>query len=132
MQQIVIRTIAAMRDQFGTRAEDLIAAIGPSLGECCGEMGEEVVEAFRVAGHDETDIKRWFSRSRGAKPYFNLWEANRDQLIAAGVHGGAIHLAGLCTRTYKDVFHSYRAAGPAAGRMAAVIKPGKPGIAPRV
>jgi polyphenol oxidase len=128
VQRIVIGTVRMMGDQFGTRAADLIAAIGPSLGECCGEMGEEVVEAFRTAGHDETEIQKWFSRSLGAKPHFNLWDANRDQLIAAGLHGGEIHVAGLCTRTHKHVFHSYRAAGPEAGRMAAVIRPGKPGV----
>ncbi|MEO5895920.1 MAG: peptidoglycan editing factor PgeF [Vicinamibacterales bacterium] len=132
MQRIVIHTIEEMGTQFGTRADDLIAAIGPSLGECCAEMGEEVVEAFRAAGHDGSDIEAWFSRSLGAKPHFNLWAANRDQLIDAGMNAGAIHSAGLCTRTYKDVFHSYRAAGPGAGRMAAVIRPGKPAMPPRV
>jgi YfiH family protein len=129
MQRIVIGAVEQMAHQFGTDPADVIAAIGPSLGECCGEMGEEVVGAFRAAGHDETDIERWFSRSRGARPHFKLWDANRDQLIAAGVHDRAIHVAGLCTRTYKNVFHSYRASGPAAGRMAAVIRPGKPGVA---
>ena len=132
MQRIVGRAIQEMVDQFGTRPPDLIAAIGPSLGECCGEMGEEVVEAFRAIGHDEAEIESWFSRAPGARPHFKLWAANRDQLVAAGVSDRAIHVAGLCTRTYKDVFHSYRAAGSAAGRMAAVIRPGKPGVAPLV
>lgn len=131
MQRIVGRAIHEMVDQFGTRPADLVAAIGPSLGECCGEMGEEVVDAFRASGHDETEIGRWFSRSSGGRPHFKLWQANRDQLIAAGVNDRAVHVAGLCTRTYKDVFHSYRAEGSAAGRMAAVIRPGKPRVRTR-
>jgi YfiH family protein len=126
MQQIVVRTVESMVEQFGTDPADLIAAIGPSLGQCCGEMGEEVLDAFRAAGHDPRDIERWFSRSVGARPHFNLWNANRDQLIAAGMRGDAVHVAGLCTRTHQDVFHSYRAAGSAAGRMAAVIRPCQP------
>src|SRR5215204_3142672 len=118
MQRIVVTDVERMHREFGTDPADLVAAIGPSLGECCGEMGEEVVDAFRTAGHDERDITRWFSRSPGERPHFNLSDANRDQLVIAGVHQDAIHIAGLCTRTHQDVFHSYRAAGPAAGRMA--------------
>lgn len=123
MQRIAAATVAEMHRQFGTDPADVIAAVGPSLGECCGEMGEEVVQAFRDAGHGEAHIGAWFTRERGKRPHFNLWKANRDQLEDAGVPPGAIHIAGLCTRTYKDVFHSYRAAGPNAGRMAAVIRP---------
>lgn len=121
MQRIVIGTVKRMQEQFGTQPNDLVAAIGPSLGECCGEMGEEVVDAFRAAAHEDGDITRWFSRAPGARPHFKLWDANRDQLTSAGVRTEAIHIAGMCTRTYKDVFHSYRAAGRGAGRMAAVI-----------
>ena len=122
MQRIVITAVERMHEQFGTQPGDLVAAIGPSLGECCGEMGEEVIDAFRAAGHGDREIARWFSRAHGARPHFKLWDANRDQLVAAGLRIEAIHVAGLCTRTYKDVFHSYRAAGSAAGRMAAVIR----------
>jgi len=122
MRRIAIRTVERMHAEFGTDPATLVAAIGPSLGECCGEMGEEVVEAFRSAGHEERDLTRWFSRASGSRPHFKLWDANRDQLLAAGLRPEAIHVAGLCSRTYKDAFHSYRAAGSAAGRMAAVIR----------
>ncbi|MEO6214011.1 MAG: peptidoglycan editing factor PgeF [Vicinamibacterales bacterium] len=122
VQRIVARTVAQMAQQFGSQPADLIAAIGPSLGACCGEMGEEVVAAFRSAGHEEAEIERWFTRAAGERPHFNLWDANRDQLVRAGLRPDAIHIAALCTRTHKDVFHSYRATGPGAGRMAAVIR----------
>lgn len=123
MQRIAPEAVAALKQHCGSRADDLIVAIGPSLGTCCGEMGEEVVEMFRAAGHDEDAIERWFVREAGRKPRFDLWRANREQLERAGVPLEAIHVAGLCTRTHPDVFHSYRAAGPHAGRMAAVIRP---------
>jgi YfiH family protein len=122
MQRIVGATIDALRAAYGVRPEDLVAAVGPSLGACCGEMGEEVVEAFRGAGHDDAALDAWFMRSPGRRPHFDLWRANRDQLEAAGVRPDAIHFSGLCTRTHADVFHSYRASGQAAGRMAAVIR----------
>jgi polyphenol oxidase len=122
MQRITPEGVAALKATHGSRAEDLVVAIGPSLGACCGEMGEEVVEAFRAGGHDDESIERWFVRAAGRKPHFDLWRANRDQLERAGVPPDAIHVAGLCTRTHAGVFHSYRAAGPRAGRMAAVIR----------
>lgn len=122
MQSIVGAAIDALRDTYGTRPADLVVAIGPSLGRCCGEMGEEVVEAFRTAGHPEASLERWFDRAPGRRPYFDLWRANRDQLEDAGVPASAIHGSDLCTKTHAAAFHSWRAAGQAAGRMAAVIR----------
>jgi YfiH family protein len=122
MQRIVVAAIEALRERYGTSPADLVVAIGPSLGACCGEMGDEVLEAFRQAGHDEAAIEAWFERAPGARPHFDLWRANRDQLVSAGIRPDAIHSSGLCTRTYPTVFHSYRAAGAQAGRMAAVIR----------
>ena len=122
LQRIVAEAVGALQREFGSDPADLVAAIGPSLGACCGEMGEEVVEAFRAAGHSEVRIERWFSREPGRRPHFDLWRANSDQLMDAGVPAGSIHVSGLCTRTHRDVFHSYRAMGPAAGRMVGVIR----------
>jgi polyphenol oxidase len=122
MQRIAPEAVAALKERFGSRAEDLVAAIGPSLGTCCGEMGEEVVEMFRGAGHDDRTIARWFAREPGRRPHFDLWRASREQLERAGVPPNAIHLSGLCTRTHAGVFHSFRASGQHAGRMAAVIR----------
>lgn len=122
MQRIVPAAVERLAAEWGTRPADLMAAIGPSLGTCCGEMGEEVVDAFRSAGHDRSALDRWFIRAPGTRPYFDLWRANREQLEDAGVAADAVHVAGLCTRTHPDIFHSYRAAGAGAGRMAAVIR----------
>jgi polyphenol oxidase len=124
MQRIAPLAVAALKQHFGSRAEDLVVAIGPSLGSCCGEMGEEVVDAFRQGGHDDEVVARWFTREPGRRPHFDLWRANREQLERAGVAPDAIHVCGLCTRTYPDVFHSYRMAGQHAGRMAAVVRAG--------
>lgn len=122
MQRIVEAAVSSLRETCGTDPADLVAAIGPSLGPCCGEMGDEVVQAFRDAGHDEPTIRRWFARDDRRRPHFDLWRANTDQLAAAGVPAAAIHVSGLCTRTYPEAFHSYRVAGVNAGRMAAVIR----------
>jgi YfiH family protein len=122
MQQIGAEAVSAMTGEFQSDPRDLVAAIGPCLGPCCGEMGEEVVQAFRDAGHDDATIARWFSREDGRRPHFDLWQANVDQLMTAGIPADAIHVAGLCTRTYPETFHSYRVRGTQAGRMVAVIR----------
>ena len=99
-----------------------MAAIGPCLGPARGEVGPEVVEAFREAGNEPRAIARWFSDGPSGRPHINLWTANRDQLEAAGIPAGQIFVAELCTRSSPDVFHSYRFAGPEAGRMAALAR----------
>jgi purine-nucleoside/S-methyl-5'-thioadenosine phosphorylase / adenosine deaminase len=116
--------VSAMTREFGSDPKDLIAAIGPCLGVCCGEVGEEVVEAFRNAGHDDEAVKGWFSIGPSGRFHLHLARANRDQLLGADLQADNVHVADLCTRSYPDVFHSYRAAGAKAGRMAAVIRVG--------
>lgn len=123
VQRAVQAGVAAMQHAFGSRPGDLVAAIGPCLDVCCGEVGDEVVDAFRAAGHDARAVERWFSIGPGGRFHLHLARANRDQLETAGVGRERIHVAGLCTRSYPEVFHSYRAAGPNAGRMAALISP---------
>jgi copper oxidase (laccase) domain-containing protein len=80
------------------------------------------VHAFREAGHDDVTIARWFTRENERRPHFDLWRANVDQLQGAGIPAASIHIAGLCTRTYSDTFHSYRVRGTQAGRMVGVIR----------
>lgn len=122
VQGVAPVAVAALRETFGSKPGDLIAAIGPSLGPCCGEVGLEVVEAFKSAGHAMSDVDRWFRAGASERPYLDLWRANADQLAAAGVPTDQIHSAALCTKSYPRLFHSYRADGPAAGRMVGVIR----------
>lgn len=113
--------VGAMRRTFGSAPGDLVAAIGPCLGPCCGEVGPEVVDAFRREGASEAELARWFTPGSG-RPFLNLWAANRDQLSRAGIPAAQIHAAEICTRTHAAVMHSYRAQGAGAGRMAALIR----------
>jgi YfiH family protein len=112
--------IEVMRREFGTRPDDLIAAIGPSVGPDDYEVGDAVREAFRSAGHQSRDLDRWFIRST-VKPHLDLWKANADQLIAAGMTADRVWTCGLSTVAHPDVFDSYRVDGEKAGRMAALV-----------
>lgn len=124
-----VAAIEALGREFGTRPADVVAAIGPSIGPCCYEVGSALVDAFAAAGHERYLIDRWFSTPRvegglGERPALRLdiAGANRDQLVLAGVPEPQIHLSGLCTAMHLDILTSYRAEKEKAGRMAGVIR----------
>lgn len=115
-------TIAALGREFASDPRDLRVALGPSIGACCYEVGEELLREFRDAGASEPELARWFTRAASGSLCLDLWAANRDQLVAAGVARDHIATARLCTQTHADVFDSFRVAGPRAGRMIAAVR----------
>jgi len=114
--------VRAMEKAFGARPTDLVAAIGPCLGACCGEVGPDVVEAFRAGGADRASLDTWFTPGRGDRSFLDLERANRDQLERAGLNPHAIFASGLCTKTHRDRLHSYRGDRDAAGRLLGAIR----------
>jgi polyphenol oxidase len=116
------RVVQAMTREFGCRPADLIAAIGPSISGPRYEVGHEVWERFEDAGFPAARMARWFVEGRPRHFHFDGWQSATDQLEDAGVPAIQIHLAGLCTSTYPDVFCSYRRDGTRAGRLASVIR----------
>lgn len=128
---VAVAALEALGREFGTQPKDVVAAMGPSIGACCYEVGSELVDAFAAAGHQRYLIDRWFVAPpppRGAfhapKPrlHLDVVGSNRDQLILAGVSEADVHVAGLCTAMHLDVLTSYRAEKENAGRMAGVIR----------
>jgi YfiH family protein len=121
--------VEALRAGFGSRAADLLVAIGPSIGPCCYEVGSELVDAYAAAGHERYLIDRWFaappaprgSRER-ARLVLDVAGANRDQLVLLGVPEEQIFSSGLCTAMHLEVFTSYRVERQQAGRLAAIIR----------
>lgn len=114
--------IAALAREFGTRPADVAAAIGPSIGPCCYEVGADVRNAFTGAfpAGESTD---WFgSGARAGAWLFDTWAAARGQLEASGVPGDQIYEARLCTAGDPEMFCSYRRDGPPAGRIAGAIR----------
>ena len=99
--EIARHAVETMRQNFGTRPEDLRAAIGPGIGKCCYEVGPEVALQFGETGRAHIDLSA----------------ANRRQLLAAGLGADRIYSAGLCTMCLSDEFHSFRRDREAAGRM---------------
>lgn len=106
---ILREAVTRLRERFGCRPEDLVAALGPSLGPCCAE--------FRHYRR-EFPPELWPYQVR--PNYFDLWGLSRDQLLAAGLKSRQIDIAGLCTRCRETEFFSYRR-DRLTGRQGAVI-----------
>jgi polyphenol oxidase len=121
-KRAVIAAVEALQAQYGVRPQRLTAAVGPCIGPCCYEVGEDVLDGFREAGHHRDVLAAWFSPSEAGRLRLDLWRSTRDQLEGAGVLASNIHLSELCTKTHADVLHSYRVQGASGGRMAAVIR----------
>ena len=145
VQRIVQKGIGEMQRQFGSDPKDIFVAIGPGIGVCCYQVGDEVIEQFRSQfAYAEELIEEVFdSHSLHAKypllflnqrapghgeppkvPHLNLVEANRRQAIDAGVPARNIDSLNLCTACRTDIFFSHRKEH-LTGRMmaAAAIKP---------
>ena len=122
-----VAALNTMEREFGTQPQNVVAAIGPSIGPCCYQVGSDLVDAFAAARHERYLIDRWFSTpgpgsGRRSPLRLNVAGANSDQLILAGVPPDQIHDVGLCTAMHLDVLTSYRAEKEHAGRIAGVIR----------
>jgi polyphenol oxidase len=142
LARIVENGVGRMRLEFGSKPENLIASIGPGIGQCCYSVGDEVREQFesqfpyapelfhevfdsdpvrekypmlfltaRAPGHSEL----------GPGMHLDLVEANRRQLLAAGLEKGSIFVTGQCTGCNTDRFFSHRMEQGFTGRMMSVI-----------
>jgi YfiH family protein len=99
----------------GSRPEDLVAALGPSIGPCCYEVGEDVGAAFGPAG------AQFFRRAPGGRDHLDVRGANRQQLVEAGLDPSRIGSLDECTFCRSDLYHSYRRDGPGRGRMISFV-----------
>lgn len=95
--------VAAMRDSYDSRPDDLMAVIGPSIGPRVYAVGPEVVSAFTDA-YPRDDL---IARADG-QTYLNLWEANAAQFRRAGIVAERVYTSGICTLEQGDRFFSHR------------------------
>jgi YfiH family protein len=141
MKRIVEKGIGEMHRCFGSRARDLKAAIGPGIQGCCYEVGEEVrikfesqfgygARLFREVKDSDPVREKYpllFLTARAPghsdlpkRIFLDLVEANRQQLLAAGVPKKAIETSPLCTNCHPELLFSYRAERGKTGRLMGV------------
>ena len=142
MKRIVEKGVGEMRRCFGSMPRDIKAAIGPGIRGCCYEVGEEVRRAFEAQfeyasalfreAKDSDHIRERYpmlfltSRAPGhsdlpKRIFLDLAEANRRQLLAAGVSARNIESSPLCTACRTDLLFSYRKEKGGTGRMLAAV-----------
>lgn len=112
------KTVRRMGEAFGSRPEDILAGIGPAIGACCFEVGEDVAERFHEAFPGEKSV---VAHSAVGKASVDLWAANRLQLEEAGLLPEQIDSADVCTKCNAALFYSYRQEQGKTGRFAAWI-----------
>lgn len=117
--KIGAKTLAMMEKAFGTRPEDCLVGIGPSIGPCCFEVDIPVMEQFAAAFPKHRYI---IKNGRKQNKYnIDLWQANTMELIEMGVPKDNISLASICTCCRNDIFFSHRGDRGHTGSMAAVL-----------
>jgi hypothetical protein len=143
LARIAVKTLGRMQQEFGTRAQDVVAAIGPAIGGCCYEIGPEVTRSFasqfaaaaewfngQFAPQAEGEQQHWLPwltmmppghQPEPERARLDLRAANRWQLVDAGVPAKNIAVSTLCTKCRGDLFFSYRREGSGTGRLLAVI-----------
>ncbi len=142
VQRIVEKGLGIMRREFASTPQDIDAVIGPGIGRCCYEVGDELKAKFEsqfaYAGElfhevfDSNPVREkypmLFMNARapghgdtGPKLHLDLAEANRRQLLAAGVPENQITVLGQCTACDTRKFFSHRAEKGKTGRMMAVV-----------
>lgn len=117
---IVGATIDVLRAR-GINPEDLVAAVGPSIGPCCYQVDEPVVRAL-VTGHHGGE--RWLTPDGDGRWKLDLSRATTDQLTMAGLPADAVDTSRICTAHHLNLCFSYRAEGPGTGRLVAAIRLG--------
>ena len=142
VKRIVEKGVGEMRRYFGSLPRDIKAAIGPGIHGCCYEVGSEVrekfesqfayaAELFRETKESDPVREKYPLLFLSARPpghsdlpqrtFLDLVEANRRQLIEAGVLAKNVTAAPLCTACRPDLLFSHRAEKGMTGRMMGVV-----------
>lgn len=116
--QIGRATVQTMIREYQCRPSNILAGIGPSIGPCCYEINHQVLAPLQKS------FSEWPALVRQTGPdhwRLNLWEANRQGLLAAGIAAAHIAVAAVCTACHQDQYFSFRAEKGTTGRMASII-----------
>lgn len=120
VQRIGRETIRVMEAEYGSRPQDLICAIGPSICQDCYEVSEDVAQRFteEFQGADSSVLYPTIP----GKYQLNLWEANRRVFIEAGVLKEHLAVTDICTCCNAGLLFSHRASQGRRGNLGAFLK----------
>jgi copper oxidase (laccase) domain-containing protein len=116
LRGVVGAAVVGMQSHYGSKPEDIVAGIGPSIGVDHYEVGTDVISQFQEKyNHDADQILQ----SRNGSTFLDLWTANAIQLRRAGVE--QIQISGLCTVCHLEDWFSHRAEKGKTGRFGALM-----------
>lgn len=113
-------TLEAMNREYGSRPEDVIACIGPSICKDCYEVGEEVADEFKRGFLKDFWPELLLEKTNG-KFMLNLWRANEIVLLEAGVEPDHLQVTDICTHCNPEYLFSHRTMGSERGNLAAFL-----------
>ena len=113
-------TVRRMQEEYGSLQEDIYGAIGPSICQECYEVSEDVILEFQKT-FPEQSWRDLFYRKENGKYQLNLWEANRQIMLEAGLIEEHISLPGLCTCCNPEFLFSHRASRGKRGNLGAFL-----------
>ncbi|MBP2660768.1 MAG: hypothetical protein H6Q69_3800 [Firmicutes bacterium] len=119
VEKIAQKTILSMQSNFGTKPEDCLVGIAPSIGPCCYVVDEIVINKLKKQFNNWEELIK--EANEKGKWYFDLWKANIHQLEEIGAKGSNLVTSGVCTACNHELFFSYRKENGATGRIGAVI-----------
>lgn len=113
------KTARRMIEAYDSDPKDILIGIGPSIGQCCFEVGSEVIEKVDKGFKNG---ERYFQRKDNGKFMLDLWDLNKDQFLDIGIPEKNITMSNICTKCNKDTFFSHRGDNGKAGSLAAIIE----------
>ena len=113
-------TVERMTEIFGTRPEEVLAAVGPSICQDCYEVSEDVASAFRKDFRDQADERLLYQKENG-RYQLNLWRANEIVLLEAGVRLEHLAITNVCTCCNPELMFSHRASQGRRGNLGAFL-----------
>lgn len=113
------KTLEKMMELYGTKPEESLIAIGPSIGACCFEVEEEVISYIEDTFDNP---QQYYDPVPNGKYMANLWKLNKNQFLQMGVQEKNITVSGLCTKCNKETFFSHRGDHGNTGSLAAIFQ----------
>lgn len=117
--KITKNAIDKMIKLYNTNPEDIVCAIGPSIGSCCYEVSKDLIEKFNTI---ITNKEEKFYIIREDKYYLDLWKVNELILQECGIKKENITNLNICTSCNSDKFHSYRKHNQTSERLGMILE----------
>jgi polyphenol oxidase len=112
--EISAKVVRLLIEKYGSSPQEILTAIGPSIGQCCFEVNSTAANAFFEQKNNEAFL---FPGARPSKWMLDLAEANRRQIMNCGIPEANIDVSDLCTSCRQDLFFSHRGSGGITGRQ---------------